>query len=137
MRFSLRWLFGLVLYAAFGCALLASDNDFLHAACVLTFAVLSIVAILGAIFSRPERRAFWLGCAIVAWSFTLTDSMPANFYTPPAAIRAVLMRLSVWREDALFKLRDPAAEVFVAIGCSIAGGLLAQRFSSRATERTG
>ncbi len=137
MRFSLRWLFGVVLYAAFGCALLASDNDFLHAACVLTFAILSIVAILGAVFARPDRRAFWLGCAIVAWSFTVTDSMSDNFHTPPAAIRAVLFRLSFWREDALLKLREPAAEVFVAIGCSIAGGLLAQRFRSRSVEQTG
>jgi hypothetical protein len=47
IRFSLRWLFGLVFYAAAGCALLAYGNDLLNGGCHLAFAVLSVVAILG------------------------------------------------------------------------------------------
>lgn len=138
MRFSLRWLFGVVFYAAFGCALLTYGSDPLIAVCRLGFAVLSLIALLGAIFTRQQRRAFWVGYAVVAWSFVLTDTMPDNAFTPPTAIRTVLFQLSTGHTEHtglfFYHLRGPAAEPFVAIGCSVAGGILAGRFRSRYAE---
>lgn len=136
MRFSLRWLFGLVLYVAAGCALLASDYGSLGTLCHVAFAALALIALLGSIYTRHERRAFWVGCAIVAWSFMLTGSLPNNPHTPHGAIVALLFRLS-WGHASgpLANLRGQEAPSFVAIGCSIAGGLLARRLSTRSAER--
>lgn len=144
MRFSLRWLFGIVFYAAFGCALLVYGNDSLNAACSLAFSSLSVVSLMGAVFMRQERRVFWAGCAIVAWSFMLTDALPSNPYTPPTAIRSVLWALGrllpPTTDDAststIFttiydNLDGTGAQVFVAIGLSVLGGPLARCIWSR------
>lgn len=134
MRFSLRWLFGVVSYAAAGCALLVSSYGSLGGLCNVAFAALCLVALLGSIYTRHERRAFWVGCAIVGWSFMLIGS-PNNHRTPHGAIAAVLFQLSSGHETGpLGNLRSQEMQAFAAIGCSFVGGLLARRFRSTSAE---
>jgi hypothetical protein len=79
MRFSLRWLFVLILLAAIAITALLNANEyvawFLWSALVL---VLSM-AIVAAIASDTRTRAFWSGFAVLGWvyfastGFTLVD----------------------------------------------------------------
>lgn len=139
MRFSLKWLFGIMFYVAAGCALVSSTSDLVLDLFSVAFAALCLISLLGAIFSRSERRAFWGGCAIVAWIFTLSDLLPNNrnglpvvAHAPQVAVSRMLVDLSFWFEgDPLVNLRTTGADAFVAIGSSIVGGVLARWFWSR------
>ena len=132
MQFSLRWLFGIVVYAAAGCALAASSgNSILLASYNVAFSALCLVALLGSVFTRRERRVFWGGCAIVAWSFMLSGFLPRNPNSLRSAVRSmhsVLTSEAAHAPDPLFYLREAGEEAFVAIGSAIGGGLLARWF---------
>lgn len=63
LRFSLRWLFGIVSFVALGCGLLIYATSLLSR---LTFTLLLVglmAAVLAAVFRAGERRAFWVGFA--------------------------------------------------------------------------
>lgn len=142
MRFSLKWLFGVVFYVAAGCALVASTSDLFLDLFNAAFAALCLLSLLGAIFSRSERRAFWGGCAIVAWLFTLSDvlpdghnGLPALVHAPKAAVSETLFDLSYYfDDDPLGNLRSTGGEAFVGIGASVVGGVLARWFRSRSAQ---
>src|SRR5687767_14230684 len=60
LRFSLRFLFMATAYIALGCAVVASESDFWF---VLLFPVSLgslATAVLGVIYRRGQRRAFWV-----------------------------------------------------------------------------
>lgn len=137
MRFSLRWLFGLVFYAAAGCALLVCEYASLDPFCVVVFAALCLIALIGSIYSRGEQRAFWGGFAIVALSFMLSGMLPRNDQTPHGAVGGLLRHVCRKYETGpgpISNLDSVGVQTFVAIGCSIAGGLLACKFRSQRTK---
>lgn len=69
LRFSLRWLFGVVSCAAVGCALLAYATPF-GSKLVLTCTLAALVAAgVAALVHRGARRAFWAGFAMVGVAY--------------------------------------------------------------------
>ena len=69
LRFSLRWLFGVVSCAAVGCASLAYATPF-GSKLVLTCTLAVLVAAgVAALVHRGPRRAFWAGFAIVGVAY--------------------------------------------------------------------
>ena len=129
MRFSLRLLFGVIFYAAAGCALVVSRADLVAASCDVAFVALCLIAPLGAIFARHAQRAFWIGCAIVAWPFLMSFLWRVGYHTPHSAMWNLFMRLGYRRKNN--PQWTAGAEAFVAIGCSVAAGLLARWFRVR------
>ena len=76
VRFSLLSLVLLVLAAAFAFAALRSMSDvWASAAFTLSLAFLC-VATLMTIFQEGGRRAFWTGCAVVGWIYSLVAFSP-------------------------------------------------------------
>lgn len=126
MRFSLRWLFGVVLYAAAGCALMVYRADLVAAFCDLAFVALCFIALLGSIFTRHGQRAFWIGCVIVGWPFLASFFLRVGYHTPHSAMWNLFLRFDYRHKSN--PLWTAGAEAFVAFGCSIAGGLLARWF---------
>lgn len=150
MRFSLRWLFGLVAFAAVAClALIYTTDPLSYLLSAALFAYL-MTAVLGTIFSNRARRPFWAGCAIVGWSYIATAYLPPRVQMPWFATSAILDRLhpKIARRvefdppvgmpsypGAAYYTESPRGEPFhaagqalAAFGWSIAGGLVAARF---------
>jgi hypothetical protein len=80
MRFSLRWLFVAILFAALGVTALLNSNllfaGVLRAGLILCLAF----AILGAINSIGRARAFWCGVAIVGWIYLGTTVLNHRWF---------------------------------------------------------
>jgi hypothetical protein len=68
-RFSLLALFGFVTFAAVGCAALTSGSEG-WCVCIVTsvFAFLGFAALV-AIYGQLNRRAFWVGFAVIGWLY--------------------------------------------------------------------
>jgi hypothetical protein len=69
IRFSLRWLFGVVSFLAIGCGLLIYASPFLSKL-TATLAVISLLtAVPAASYHTGDRRAFWAGFALFGFAY--------------------------------------------------------------------
>ncbi|HVX14951.1 MAG TPA: hypothetical protein VHC22_27420 [Pirellulales bacterium] len=68
-RFSLRGLFGVVSFLAVSCGLIIYATPLLAIATFSAMLVVMLTAILGAIYNRGDRRAFWTGFALFGFAY--------------------------------------------------------------------
>lgn len=156
MRFSLKWLFGMVAFAAVACLTLVYATEALN--CLLGWALYAflVATVLGTIFSNRIRRPFWAGCAIVGWFYAATAYLPPRFQTPWLATNAALDRLHpiIARTEKIdppngrptyggtfyfvqFPQREPfnsAGQALATFVWSIAGGMIAGYFYSKSAR---
>jgi hypothetical protein len=144
VRFSLRWLFGLVAFAAIACLSLIYASPILSK--ILYAAVLAFLAmsLLGAIYSGRARRPFWGGCAILGCLYVASSYLPLKSTNPwfVAAMTLSDVHENTARRVPLsnpgsFKWNPPQSE-FIEAGQSLiafivamAGGLSARWFYAR------
>ncbi len=69
LRFSLRWLLGFVTFVAVAIVCLRYASFLISGCLAAAWLVFLMVAILGALYRRERRRAFWVGCCVFGWSF--------------------------------------------------------------------
>jgi hypothetical protein len=70
-RFSLRWLLLFVAFVAVGTFSLRYASFFISGCLSVVWLLFLMVVILGAIYRRKQRRAFWLGCCVFGWCFAV------------------------------------------------------------------
>jgi hypothetical protein len=82
VRFTLRQLFGLVVYVAIACGGLLHPSATVASAIFTLTLVVLLVAILAAVARRGPRRAFWIGLAIAGWGYLWAAHWPdeASYY---------------------------------------------------------
>jgi hypothetical protein len=152
MRFSLRWLFGTITFAAIACCSLVYASHLIRDALgVAIFAFLTIAA-LGAIYSVGSRKPFWGGCAIAGLIYLASAYLPPKITTPWGVAGSALKVLhpKVAREietNSLdrygviqtafrppLRLFSTVGQMLVAIPWTIAGGGVAHCFRAVAAR---
>lgn len=104
MRFSLRWLFAAVAFAAIGCASLIYASDAMSAGVAGVLWLLLGLTTLGALFGPQSNRAFCGGFAIIGLAYVASDYLPnAEVLRPSQVVAVVIRRLySVMEHNAAF-----------------------------------
>lgn len=104
MRFSLRWLFAAMAFAALGCSSLVYASDAMSAGVSGLLWLLLGLSTLGAIFGRRSGRAFYGGFAIIGLAYIASDYLPTAQVSRPSQVVAVAIRrlYSVMKHDAAF-----------------------------------
>jgi hypothetical protein len=105
-RFSLRALLLAVAFVAL--AIVATKNanyTWLVALEMLAYLFL-FTAIVGAIFARGERRAFWIGCAIFGWGFWLAGALSSYVRLPGWRVEDVVAEVLIRVFPAQIDLRE-------------------------------
>lgn len=132
-RFSLSALLGFVTFAAVACAALATPTKLWQIAIAAITLACLFYAPLAAFYGSNARRAFWVGFAVVGWSYFLTQShaLPTQMATQ------VLMELRYGSSP-----RDVAAVWFSqtvdwiwSFVLAFVGGLVAVRLYLRQEQR--
>jgi hypothetical protein len=85
-RFSLRWVFVAVAFAAVSAAALTDGAARWSALLALTSVFALLASILGVIHRRGESRSFWIGFAVFGWAYLvlsqeaigLSEALPMN-----------------------------------------------------------
>jgi hypothetical protein len=77
-RFSIRTLMAFVVASAIGLAAVTSANDLWAAMMTLIVLAAVIVAVLGALFSRSKRRAWWIGFASFGGGYLMMSNGPGG-----------------------------------------------------------
>lgn len=100
LRFSLRWLLLFVAFVAVG-LLSLQYASFLFSGCLwVVWLAFLMVAILGAVYRRKQRRAFWLGCCVFGWSFAAFGTVSGDKTTAlDQAIQSVYEKIE-WNTRA-------------------------------------
>ncbi|HVX12332.1 MAG TPA: hypothetical protein VHC22_14210 [Pirellulales bacterium] len=93
MRFSLRWLFGVTLFAAMSCACLIYATQSVQGWLGLALNLFLLLSILGAFYAPREQRAFWGGCALVGCYYLASDRLPSEIQQPRNAVSRALWRI--------------------------------------------
>lgn len=75
VRFSLKWLFGIVAMAAFGCAALANANLWWSTGTYSVAIGLMILATIASVLKRGRVHAFWLGFTIAGAGYLYAASL--------------------------------------------------------------
>lgn len=149
MRFSLRWLFGLITLASVACVCLFYASLAIANALIAVIFALAPISVFGATLSRGRQRAFWFGFAVVGSMYVASAWVPPT--TPsPWSVTAELMtslhdkvarRLPVPGYPA-GRMLEPPLWAFVQVGrelvtllCAITGGLVAYWIDGRNTKR--
>ncbi|HWB10117.1 MAG TPA: hypothetical protein VG826_12885 [Pirellulales bacterium] len=145
MRFSLRWMFGGVAFAAIGCASLIYASEPISKALGAVLFVFLMVAVLGAIFSGRNRR-FWAGCAVVGSIYVATAYLPPSYIQLPQSttseilewLHQKIVRKIEVEASAQGRLLHPdflpigpfhaAGQSLATFAWAIAGGIVAGRF---------
>lgn len=79
MGFSLKGLLGAITLIAIGTyAMVNATPAWLSFVAVLTTFLL-LTAIVGAIYSRGQRRAFFVGCCVLGWGYLLIAFAPGDY----------------------------------------------------------
>lgn len=82
MRFSLRWLFGLVLLAAVASGSLVYASWPISDALGAALGFFLIGVLIGAVYGRADRAAFCGGCAIAGWAYLVCLWLPKGPIDP-------------------------------------------------------
>ena len=82
MRFSLRWLFGVLLLAAVASASLVYASWPISDALGAALGLFLIGAVIGAAYGRADRTAFCGGCAIAGWASLVCLWLPKGPIDP-------------------------------------------------------
>ncbi|HVX15183.1 MAG TPA: hypothetical protein VHC22_28580 [Pirellulales bacterium] len=132
MRFSLRWLFGVVAFVAAGfCCLVNASRPIELLLAGLLYVFLG-VSIMGALFARGERRVFWAGCVVTGAVCFASDYLPPlKIYRPWDVVEAIFgyLRLAVWHDKSSRPSHAERAWVsLVAITVTFMGGTIATWF---------
>jgi hypothetical protein len=152
MRFSLRWLFGLVAFVAVACLSLIYATAAISNILSVVFFAFLMASVLGAIHASRQRRRFWFGCALVglcyvASGYLLPRLFPMPWFATNAALdylhpkivrkvaSATLDAPVFGTRPATFYLESPlakdfrtAGQVLAAFIWSVAGGIIAGWF---------
>jgi hypothetical protein len=148
VRFSLRWLLGIVAFVAVACLSLIYASETISKALGAVLFVFLMIATLGAIFSGPHRRRFWAGCAMVGSIYIATAYLPPNDIQLPQPTTGEILdglhqklirnieRAATARGRIIRASDLPPSEAFHAAGQSLAafvwsigGGMVATWFS--------
>lgn len=154
MRFSLRWLFGFVLFAAIGCASLVYASSLYSEVLGAVLGCFLACAIIGSIYGRGAGRAFYGGCAIAGCSYILCLYLPPSIPLPNNLADTAINRLfkvvnrelpaerqnGVWPEGTyhtggghyvgrpMWEPFAASARVLATFGATVLGGLAARLF---------
>src|SRR5215208_3826450 len=76
MRFSIRWLLGMIIFAAVGAAATARPSSW-WASGLWTFAIAMLcTSLIGSIVRQGAKRAFWISFAIFGWMYAVLVFAP-------------------------------------------------------------
>ena len=86
IRFSLRWMFAAVAFAAVVTAALTDGSSRWAALAALTSIFWMLASVLGVIYRREASRSFWVGFAVFGWAYLilsqettgLSEAMPTH-----------------------------------------------------------
>ncbi|HVX14106.1 MAG TPA: hypothetical protein VHC22_23170 [Pirellulales bacterium] len=134
MRFSLRWLFGVISFAAVACAGLVFPAS-LRISIGLAVHSFLLVSVLGALFAPRERRAFWGGCAIMGWFYLASEQLTFGLRPLREIVHGVLLELFRRLENShsdIFEVGQTLAAFIVAL----IGGGIAHGFDRRAARKS-
>lgn len=81
IRFSLKWLFGLVAFVSIACVALVRANDWTASVMLSTAVALLFISLVGATLRQGPARAFWLGFAICGWGYFWATHWPSKTYS--------------------------------------------------------
>jgi hypothetical protein len=150
IHFSLQWLLGTIAFAAVANVSLFYASPVICWLLNLAIGYFLIVAIIGAIYTCHEVRAFWVGCIVgltVGWSAywplathspaSATGSLLQECY-PKVARRIPTRELQAHKGSAYFE--EPPYNLFLMAGQALMGfivaivsGILARWFYCRST----
>ena len=77
-RFSLRRLLAFVAFVAVGIVSLRNASYLVSGFLSIAWLVFLMVTVLGAVYRKEQRRAFWIGCCVFGWSFAVSDHLPGT-----------------------------------------------------------
>jgi hypothetical protein len=100
LRFSLRWLFIFVAFVAVGLVSLRYASFLISGCLSVVWLLFLMVSILGAIYRREQRRAFWVGCCVFGWCFAASGTVSGDKTTAlDQAIQSVYEKIQ-WNTRA-------------------------------------
>ncbi|HVX15364.1 MAG TPA: hypothetical protein VHC22_29515 [Pirellulales bacterium] len=160
MRFSLRWLFVAVAFAAIGCFSLANASSTLEGAWAAATCAFLVLSVVGASYSRRDQRPFWVGCLISGCSYLAAAHLPEplskavhlldsgldnahELVIHDAVVDAEIGARfgGVYMDDGRILTRWPPKEHFIAIGrllgaflSASVGGIVAIWFDARSRK---
>lgn len=77
-RFSIAGMMAVVVLLALGLAALRSPSSLSAGIAFLSVGAILLAAILGAVYHRGRRQAFWLGFALFGWSYFVLSLLPLD-----------------------------------------------------------
>lgn len=89
MRFSLRWLFGAILFASVASASLVYASQPISDALAAALGLFLVIVLIGAAYGRTTIAAFCGGCAIAGWAYLLCLCLPNSSINPSAPLPTV------------------------------------------------
>ena len=93
-RFSLRWLLALVAFVAVGIASLRYASVLISGTLAIAWLLILTVAALGVVYGDERRRAFWLGCCLLGWTFSVHTYLFFEDTALERAVQSVYARVS-------------------------------------------
>jgi hypothetical protein len=111
-RFSLLALFGCVTVAAIACAALINPTKAWCSGVITSVFVLLFFAVLSVIYGSEQRRAFWVGFAVVGWGYILMHAFLGHLQIAGYLATSQLLTMTVGIEPELSpysNLVDPEA----------------------------
>jgi hypothetical protein len=105
-RFSLKTLLAGVAFVALAIVATMNANYAWVVALEMLAYMFLFTAIVGAIFARGERRAFWVGCAIFGWGFWLAGALATYVRLPGWRVEETVAELLIRVFPAQMDLRQ-------------------------------
>ncbi|HEV3340988.1 MAG TPA: hypothetical protein VG125_11545 [Pirellulales bacterium] len=121
MRFSLRWVFGIVAFVAIGCVCLTSASEVLSKVLASILFAFLLLFIFVAIYGDGRLRAFCGGAAIAGWTFLMSAYLPPVRMPLPWWVSLSLLERAHEKVATETVVADPAASI--ASGVSFRNGL--------------
>lgn len=93
-RFSLRWLLTLVAFVAVAITSLRYASVLISGTLAIAWLLFLTVAALGVVYGNERRRAFWLGCCLLGWTFSVHTYLFLEDTALDRAVQSVYERVS-------------------------------------------